>query len=893
MQLTANNNKKTYKMNRKISLFARSIIVFSMLITSCVTHVETSNDKGSAFTISQVASSTTSITISWPGNSTLDYIVKVYRDANLQDLYQEYSILGYEVPNNKFTIPYLDCKQPYYVVVENSDGSTSTPLIVELEENVARRNIVSLNFDQLHWGYDYVNSACGVRLDNKIALSSYNIDNLADAYEDSILATKAGEDGGLLFGCSASMKRLLEVENWTTSTKNSVYIRPGYVKLGNAYAIGSLESPKFEVLGEKSVSADISFEACLFSTSESSTPGKIIVEIIKDGTSNSIWSKEITLESSATEHSWKRFEYTVENISADCHFKVSTTANSKQACFDNLKITEHHELPQGHIYGYVSDKSTGVGIEGVAISDGFSVVLTDKEGYYELAPHSDTWYIYYSTPADCQVLVGGNGLPRFFTSYSKDKKEYNFTLRKLPGGKEKKFALFTLGDVQVSSNTGFSRFTKEAVPGIAKYVATMDIPCYGITLGDVVSNSDSKNSTAFMEKMREAMHYKKIGMPVFQVMGNHDANWFDKDNPIEPNDRSSTFEVRAQRDFEITFGPINYSFNRGDVHIVGMRDIVYRTDTTMTKYHSGFLKEQYEWLKADLNAVPDKQNKIVVLCVHIPLHQNYSSGAFTRDGGYYGYIKETFDELNEFKEAHIMSGHTHILRNYEPTKTHNNVYDHNIGAVCGAWWASNLCGDGTPNGYGVFIGEGNRFSDWYYMGYHDGMDSREYQLRLYRGNAITGAAKEDNKNGKEGYYKFNFADDVILANVFNSDSQWEIKVYEDGKYSGKMEKITPKKVSVNNLIGDGSFNTPYQIMSGTVADYDMWLVGWHLGKLDRYDTKDKTASNGTWNQVHHMYQYKLKNKNAKVEVHATDRFGRTYKTSTFVDYRDNDLIKKP
>ena len=63
-----------------------------------------------------------------------------------------------------------------------------------------------------------------------------------------------------------------------------------------------------------------------------------------------------------------------------------------------------------------------------------------------------------------------------------------------------------------------------------------------------------------------------------------------------------------------------------------------------------------------------------------------------------------------------------------------------------------MCGDGTPNGYGVFIGDGNNFSDWYYMGYHDGMDSRDYQLRLYRGDAITGMQKMDNKNGKEGYY---------------------------------------------------------------------------------------------------------------------------------------------
>ena len=206
-----------------------------------------------------------------------------------------------------------------------------------------------------------------------------------------------------------------------------------------------------------------------------------------------------------------------------------------------------------------------------------------------------------------------------------------------------------------------------------------------------------------------------------------------------------------------------------------------------------------------------------------------------------------------------------------------------------------MCGDGTPNGYGVFIGEEGKddFSDWYYMGYHEGMDSRDYQLRLYRGNATTGMQKMDNKNGKEGYYKFNFADDVILANVFNSDSGWTIKVYEDGVYSGTMTKITPKSINVNDLVGDGSFQKPYQIKSGTVADYDMWVAGWHLGSLDRYNVNDKEPSNGTWCRIYHMYQYKLKNKNAQVEVRATDRFGRTYKSSTFIDYRNNNMAKKP
>jgi hypothetical protein len=275
----------------------------------------------------------------------------------------------------------------------------------------------------------------------------------------------------------------------------------------------------------------------------------------------------------------------------------------------------------------------------------------------------------------------------------------------------------------------------------------------------------------------------------------------------------------------------------------------------------------------------------VVLCVHIQLHGYRSLNS-------QNYIGKVHQLLNEFQEAHILSGHTHINRNEEPNSTFKNVYEHNVGTVCGTWWTSNVCGDGTPNGYGVFMCEGTGFSEWYYMGYNEGMNDRNYQMRLYRGNAITGAKIDDNKNGVEGYYSFNFGDDVILANVFNADSKWTIKLYEDGVYSGTMKKITDTSASyTKELVGSYTFEDPRRIKSGVEAANDMWVVGFHMGVLDR--CSDGSPSNGSWTSNTHMYKYKLKNKNTKVEVIATDRFGNEYKSDKFVDYRDNDLARKP
>ena len=618
--------------------------------------------------------------------------------------------------------------------------------------------------------------------------------------------------------------------------------------------------------------------------------GKLHLLVVKgDGTT--LASKDFSLKGIDGKPSWSNHSMTVEGVTADCYCEIKTDEQAKQVCIDNLKIVRKVDVPEGYIYGYTYDKATGKPISNVAITDGYTVVATDKNGFYTLKPSTDTWHIYYSVPANCKVNTFQHG-PKFYERYNKNTKEYSFELELLPNGKaEDKFALLTFADPQVSSEAGLKRFKNEAIPGIKAFVKASDIPCYGITLGDVISTSSTDadhygtatrgDATSYMEKMREAMRPSTVGFPIFQVMGNHDCNYFGASCPLEPDATSSNYQLKAQRDFESTFGPINYSFNRGDVHIIGMRDIYYDKSTTTRDYSTGFLKSQYEWLKQDLALVP--KDKMVVLCVHIPLFSKISNSG---DSGHY--VKEVHQLLDQYKEAHIISGHTHYQRNY--IHTSYDIYEHNMGTVCGTWWSSNLCGDGTPNGYGVFVGEGNTFSDWYYMGYNEGMNTREHQLRLYRGNAITGAARQStakDPNGT-GYYAFNFADNVIIANVFNADDNWTVEVYEDGEKTGNMKRITNSSTKFANLVGNYTMNDPRQIKDGTIAPYDMWTVGIQVGELNRVD------QNGSWVYCYHIYQYTLKNADAqKIEVVAIDPFGNRYSSSKFFDYRDNAIGKKP
>ena len=530
------------------------------------------------------------------------------------------------------------------------------------------------------------------------------------------------------------------------------------------------------------------------------------------------------------------------------------------------------------IRGYIKD-SYGEPIAGVAVSDGFSVVQTDNLGYYEIDILQDAWYIYISIPAEYKIPTNKYGLPCFFKRYPGFSEWFNFTLERLPSGKETEFMLFGFADPQVSKTTHIERFLKQPAPEIKRYSASLGKPCYGITLGDVISMGSTDLSKTILPAMRDAMHINNMGMPVFQVMGNHDNCYMTSKHPVKGANLRE-INLNIQRMFEETFGPINYSFNRGDAHIVGMRNIQWKSgdDCSTDNTSTSFTEEQYNWLKADLALVP--KDKIVVLCVHIPLYNNGKIG----DGSY---KQEVLSLLDEFAEAHILSGHLHYQRNYDHTlvssSTHK-IYEHAQAAMDGASWTSNINGDGVPNGYGVYHFDGNTIKDWYYKGYPEGMNSRDYQIRLHRGNTITGAAiSGTNNNGTKGYYQFGYGDDILLANVFNSDTSWKVEVYEDGVYSGKMTSLSSYHgaVAYDNLIGSFTYDDPKRVPEGTECGRDFWSIGILCGHLG--------MNNGGlyYKHCYQMWKYKLKNKNAKtIEVRATDRKGNTYTCSKITDGTD-------
>ncbi len=492
---------------------------------------------------------------------------------------------------------------------------------------------------------------------------------------------------------------------------------------------------------------------------------------------------------------------------------VVSTSGQLQAAALRTPIEEGNDL-----YGLIVD-TEGAPVEGVVVSDGFTCVASDANGIYQMARNKDAFHVYYRIPADREVPMT-DGRPCFWQRLSDNRQRYDFTL----GARqpvETHFTLFCLADPQTRDAEQFNRFVSESVPDIREHAAECTPPVYGITLGDVISNHKTKYVTpVILPLMVQVLREEQIGMPLFQVVGNHDMA-----TRPEPFKGSSTYDLAARRDFEAAFGPCDYSFERGDAHIVGMDNVLLLDEThNPSNYERGFTADQLEWLRQDLE-LADKE-KLIIFCTHVALDMIPADQ------------KETvLGLLGQFSEAHIMSGHSHRNRNYFHTAgdSGRTIYEHNHGAVCGAHWRSTICAEGTPNGYGVFEIGGSTFTNWYYKSVRY---DKDFQIRMYRAN--TRFAYD--KRPQFMYHD----DDGIVANIWNSDEKnWTVEVFENGVKTGEMIRF---------------------------RDFDAWASGYLAGILGRETYPKRTD---------HLYYYTLKDANAAVEIRATDPFGNIYTQDTF------------
>jgi len=372
-------------------------------------------------------------------------------------------------------------------------------------------------------------------------------------------------------------------------------------------------------------------------------------------------------------------------------------------------------------------RSRDKGVKGVVVSDGYSVVMTDDKGKYEFEPNALAGAVFISTPAG-YAFKNENGICRHYRLI-KDvnlKKSVDFDL--VPLGKDDTTHNFIIwADPQVKNEKDVEKMMNESVPDVQKFVAAAgaDAILHGITVGDIVWDEHK-----LYPEYDKAVG--KMGIPFFQCLGNHDMDY------------NQGGDETSDDTFQLTYGPTYYSFNRGQVHYVVMDNVRYLGKDR--EYDGYFMQNQLDWLQKDLAFVP--KDKLIVLCTHIPVHNQTKNNT-------------DFYALLEDRKVHIMSGHTHYHRNV----IKGNIYEHNHGTVCGAWWTGSICEDGTPNGYGIYKVNGTEL-EWHYQATGQPAD---HQLKVF--------VQKDGENKK------------VVANIWNYDPEWKTEYWLDDVHKGALEQF--------------------------------------------------------------------------------------------------------
>ena len=296
------------------------------------------------------------------------------------------------------------------------------------------------------------------------------------------------------------------------------------------------------------------------------------------------------------------------------------------------------------------------------------------------------------------------------------------------------------------------RWRKETVPDLIEVIDSLkqSREVIGMTLGDLVH--DKMN---LFEEFKISM--KNTGATFFQCLGNHDL---DKQYQDLHNMAIGT-PVYGEMVYNHYFGPTDYSFNIGRAHIVTMKSMNYVGNK---KYLESMTGDQLAWLEKDLSYVP--KGSLVILNMHTPAWNRVTTDGNLRNADSLAQILKNYN-------VHVFSGHTHYFENSEVTPA---LYEHNIGAACGAWWAgwTNRCG--APNGYMVVDVNGDQLK-WHYKGTRRDFS---YQIRLY------------NKG------EFGTQNSFVVANIWDWDSACRVVWYQDGKPMGDMEQfvdIDPTRVA--------------------------------------------------------------------------------------------------
>ena len=553
-----------------------------------------------------------------------------------------------------------------------------------------------------------------------------------------------------------------------------------------------------------------------------------------------------------------------------------TTASAQSTFTSTLKAKPSKGAT---IYGTV--ECNGLPMEGVAVSDGVNIVKTNKKGVYNLVSEKRNGNVFITIPSGYEAPVAaGEVQPQYWAALTSDvevAERHDFELTKVDNSKH---VMLAITDIHLSHQLDdISQFKNNVMPRLRAEVEkykSQGIPVYTMCMGDSSFDLFWYDFRFDIKDFRNTIKQVGYPTPIFHTMGNHD-----NDGATIPNEST---DFNATKPYREAFGPTYYSFNIGDVHYIMLDNIRYRNEKTKKmkkgKYIVGarnydhvVVEDQLEWLRKDLAMIEDKNTPIVV-GMHAPVFRMLSEhnskelySYFTDSEGNRTlppalYFASTFAE---FKQVHFFTGHSHKL-----ITTHckeataypqiANIIDHNVGAICGAWWFTaahggpHLAPDGSPAGFSVFPVE-DKSIEWYFTSADCGA---EKQFRAFDLNAVRDYYRTSGELHvllENNPLLTDFAkveDNRVAIHVWDWAPDWKITVTENGK---------PLTV-VHEPMENPQYTVAYKIPKS------IWRRN-----LKKNTFKAETTA--------HMFHVTASAPDTTLEITVTDSFGRRY-TETMV-----------
>ena len=531
------------------------------------------------------------------------------------------------------------------------------------------------------------------------------------------------------------------------------------------------------------------------------------------------------------------------------------------------------------IYGTV--ECDGTPVEGVAVSDGFSIVKTDKKGVYNLVSEKRNGNVFITIPSGYEAIVAaGDVQPQYWAALTADSstvERHDFNLKRVENDKH---IMLAITDIHLSNQLGdIDQLKTIVMPRIREEVdkyRKQGIPVYTMCMGDSSFDLFWYDFLFDIKDFRTTIGKIGYPTPIFHTMGNHD-----NDGATEPN---ADTDFNAAQKYREVFGPTYYSFNIGKVHYIMLDNLRYRNEKRENmkpgknmagarNYDHIVVEEQMEWLRKDLAMIEDKSTPIVV-GMHCPVYRMQSEHNSTELYSYFTdsngkrtlapalYFSEAF---KEFKDVHYLTGHTHklITTHCAVNKEHTtlaNTIDHNVSAICGAWWFTaahggpHLAPDGSPAGFSVFPVDGKNI-EWYFTSADCGS---ERQFRAFDLNSVRDYYKNSGEmrvlleNNPERTDFAKVKNNRVAIHIWDWAPDWKITVTENGK---------PLTV-VHEPMENPQYTVAYCIPKS------IWRRN-----LKKNTFKAETTA--------HMFHCTASAPDTTLEITVTDSFGRVY-TETMV-----------